>query len=155
MATITADRAATTFPVFKPLGSGTKATAYGTYSLTANPTVADIYEMCRLPAGAVVVGGEFWASDMDTNVTPTLDIDIGWASNGTEAADSDGFVNSGVLSGDAITGLKAAGSNFRPFVMSGGPFTFTAETVVTATIVAAAATFAAGTLYVRVDYVVP
>lgn len=152
--TLVGARAAASFPVFKPLGSGTLAVAWGEYDIAANVEDGDIFELCRLPAGAVVVGGAFWATDLDTG-TEALDIDIGWAANGTEAADPDGFVNTGVLTGDAITDLLAAGNNYRPFVMSSGPISFSAETVVQAEANVAAATFATGTIYVSVYYVVP
>lgn len=152
--TLTGTRAASTFPVFKPQGAGALAVAYGSYAVAANVEDGDIFELCRLPAGAVVVGGAFWATDLDTG-TEALDIDIGWAGNGTNAADADGFVNSGVLTGDVITDLLAAGNNYRPFVMSAGPITFAAETVVQAEANVAAATFASGTIYVAVYYVVP
>jgi hypothetical protein len=33
--------------------------AWGTYTLTANPSAADIIQFCRVPAGAVVLGGYF------------------------------------------------------------------------------------------------
>lgn len=153
MATVTGTRAASTFPVYQPTGAGILCAAYGSYSVASNPADGDIWQLCKIPAGAVVVGGYFWASDMDTG-TETLDIDVGWAANGNEAADPDGLVNAGVLTGDAITGLTAGG-NVRPFDMSAGPLTFTAETTIQAEANAAAATFAAGTIYVVVHYVVP
>lgn len=152
--TLTGARAADSFPVYRPSGAGALAVAYGTYSIAANVEDGDIFELCKLPAGAVVVGGAFWASDMDTG-TEALDIDIGYAANGVDTADPDAFVNSGILSGDAITDLIPAGHNYRPFVMSAGPVTLSAETVVQAEANVAAAAFAAGTIYVRVDYIVP
>lgn len=152
--TLTGARAAATFPTFKPIGAGVLCAAYGSYSVAANVEDGDIFELCKLPAGAVVVGGAFYTSDMDTG-TEALDIDLGWAANGSEAADPDGFVNSGVLTGDAVTDLVAAGSNYRPFPMASGPLAFTNETVVQAEANVAAATFAAGTIYAVVYYVVP
>jgi hypothetical protein len=131
--------------------------------------------MCKVPGGSLVVGGAFWTSDMDTG-TETLDMDVGWADNGgasatrtvsdgtrytnmcnpagtTGAASPTGFVNSGVLTGDAITGLVASG-NYRPFNMADGPIYFDKDTVIQVEANAAAATFAAGTMFVRVDYIV-
>lgn len=152
--TLTGTRAAAGFPVFKPTGAGIVCAAYGSYSVAANVEDGDIWELCKLPAGAVVIGGAFWASDMDTG-TETLDIDVGWAGNGAEAASAAGFVNSGVLTGDVNTDLTPAGANYRPFNMSAGPITFTRETTVQAEANAAANAFAAGTIYVVVYYVVP
>jgi hypothetical protein len=131
---------------------GTLRVAYGSYAVAANVEDGDIFELCRLPAGAVVVGGAFYAGDLDTG-TEAVDIDLGWAANGVEAADPDGFVNAGVLSGDAITDLLAAGSNYRPFPMTSGVQSFSAETVVQAEANVAAATFAAGTITAVIYYI--
>lgn len=152
--TLTGTRAAADFPVFQPRGAGALAVAYGTYAVAANVEDGDIFELCKIPAGAVVVGGFFSTGDLDTG-TEVLDIDLGWAANGAEAADPDGFVNSGVLTGDAITDLLAAGSNMRPFPMATGPLTFTAETTIQAEANVAANAFAAGTIYACVFYIVP
>lgn len=154
MATTTGTRAAASFPVFTPNGSGYLCAAYGSASITANPTAADIFQLCKIPKGAIVVGGSFWTSDLDTG-TEALDIDVGWADNGAEAADPDGLVNSGVLAGDAVTDVVAAGSNFRPFPMAAGPLTFTKNTTIQAVFNAPANAFAAGTIFVVVHYVVP
>ena len=158
MATSTATRAAATFPVFKPVGAGVLCAAYGQLEVIANPSANDVFELCRIPKGAVVVGGWIRSDDLDTNATETLDLDVGWAANGTDAADPDGFGNLGVMGTDTVAGIKPeAGYNF-PFggvLITDGPKAFAAETVVTVTVVAAAATFAAGTLSVVVNYVVP
>lgn len=165
MANFTAARADGTFPgPFSPVGSGILCAAYGTYALTANPTIADVGQMCRLPAGAVVVGGHLYAADIDTNATETLDIDVGWAANGGsgtyDAADSDGLGNFGVINGDAfatgnISNVTGVNYPLNGLLATGVLPSFTAETIVTVTFVAAAATFAAGSVSVVVYYVVP
>lgn len=158
MATFTADRARPTFPAYKGLGAGNLNCAYGVIEVAANPVAADVYEMCRLPAGAVVVGGWIRSDDLDTNATETLDLDIGWLANGAEAADTDGFGNLGVQGTDTVAGIKPeSGYNyeFGGTLITDGPRTFTRETVVAVTCVATAATFAAGTLSVGVYYITP
>ena len=79
--------------------------ATGTYTFAANPTAADIVELCVLPAGARIVGGFIYSQDLDTG-TETLDIDLGWTANGGsgtyDAADPDGLGNLGVWNGDAF-----------------------------------------------------
>lgn len=157
MATFTATRAASTFPVTAITG-GVMNVAWGTIEVAANPVAADVYEMCRLPPGAVVVGGYIYSDDLDTNATETLDLDIGWLANGTEAADPDGFGNLGVLGTDTVAGIKPESGYQYPFggkLITDGPQSFTAETVVAVTCVATAATFAAGTLSLVVHYYVP
>ena len=103
--TLTATRAADTFPVFTPTGAGLMCAAYGTYAIGAAVEDGDIFEMCKVPAGAVVLGGWFYGADLDTG-TEVLDMDIGWAANGGagtyDAADPDGLGNLGVLTGDAF-----------------------------------------------------
>lgn len=158
MATFTATRAASTFPAFQNVGAGALSCAYGTIEVAANPVAADIYEMCRIPAGAVVVGGRILSDDLDTNATETLDLDVGWLANGTEAADPDGFGNLGVMTTDTVAGVKPEGGynfSFGGKLITDGPQTFSAETVIAVTCVATAATFAAGTLSVVVYYVNP
>lgn len=165
MANFTAARAASTFPgPFSPTGSGIVCAAYGTYALTANPTIADIGQMCKLPAGAVVIGGHLYAADLDTNATETLDIDVGWAANGGsgtyDAADPDGLGNFGVINGDAFaTGnvSNVVGVNYplNGLLATGVLPSFTAETTIQVVFNAAAATFAAGSISVVVFYVVP
>ncbi len=157
MTTFTAARAASTFPVAKP-GGGAMAVAWGTIEVAVNPVAADIYEMCRIPAGAVVVGGYIYSDDLDTNATETLDLDIGWLGNGTEVADPDGFGNLGVMTIDTVAGIKPEAGYQFPFggkLITDGPQSFSAETVIAVTTVATAATFAAGTLSVVVQYYVP
>jgi len=158
MTTFTATRAASTFPAFRASGSGVLCAAYGTIEVTANPVANDVYEMCRIPAGAVIVGGRIYSDDLDTNATETLDLDVGWLANGVEAADPDGLGNLGVFTTDTVAGIKPeAGYNFAlgGKLVTDGPQAFSAETVIAVTCVATAATFAAGTLSVVIEYVVP
>lgn len=156
MATLTADRAKSTFPVFKGEGSGAVCAAWGKYTLAVNPTAADIIEFVRLPAGAVVIGGWLRGEDIDTG-TETLDIDIGWATNGVEAADPDGFGNFGVITGDVVTEWKPEVSIMLPLngVLKSGPVAFTKETIVQGVVNAAAQAGGTGVLWLCVLYLVP
>lgn len=157
MATLTATRGASTFPVFQAIGAGIVCAAYGSYEFTVNPTIADVVELCRVPPGAVILGGFLRGEDLDTNGAPTFDIDIGYAANGAVAADPDAFGNFGVLNGTAVANYLPEGGYLIPLngTLKDGPVALTRETTITATVVAAAATFAAGTITVVVNYVVP
>jgi hypothetical protein len=158
MATTTGTRAADTFPAYVGMGAGALCAAYGSYDLAANPTIADVHKICKLPRGAVVLGGFMRAEDIDANATETLDIDVGFLDNGVEATDSDAFGNFGVgAGGDAVTGYLPEGGTLLPLngTLKDGPVTLHGDTVVTLTFVAAAATFAAGTITVVVHYVCP
>ena len=155
MATLIADRAKASFPVSKFSGAGILSVAYGAYTLAANPTAADIVQFCRLPAGAVVLGGYLRGEDIDSG-TETLDIDIGWAANGVEAADPDGFGNFGVITGDVITEWKTEVSIFMPLngVLKSGPVTFTNETIIQGVVNAAAQAGGTGVIWLQVWYTV-
>jgi hypothetical protein len=151
MATLSATRAADGFQQ----AGGEFRVAWGTYSLAANPTAADIIEFCKIPAGATVVGGHIYAVDLDTNATEELDIDIGWAANGVDAADPDGFGNLGVITGDAIAGYTAVASSIIPLqgkLISDGPVTFSAETTIQAVVNVDAATGGTGRITAVVYY---
>jgi len=112
--TLTATRGATGFPIAGPSLAGVLQCAYGSYTIGAAVEDGDIFEMCWVPAGAVVVGGMFYGADLDTG-TETLDMDLGWAANGGsgtyDAADPDGLGNLGVLTGDVF-----AAGNVSPVV---------------------------------------
>lgn len=151
MATLTATRAASTFPVSSFAGAGVVQAAYGHYDVAANPSANDIAQLCKVPAGAVVLGGWLRVEDLDSNATETLDIDVGWTD------DPDGFGNFGVLNGDAVTNYLPEGGILLPLhgTLGNGPVTFSAETTISATFIAAAATFAAGTISLVVLFVVP
>lgn len=156
MATLTGPRAASTFPVPGLPEQGTLGVAWGYYNVSSAPSAADIIELCKLPAGATVIGGYLQAADLDSNATETLDLDCGWAANGTDAADPDGFGNFGVLTGDAVSELRPVAGIYLPFVnviQDSGYKTLSAITTVTVTVTGAAATLNAGYLKVVVFYV--
>jgi hypothetical protein len=123
----------------------------------------DIFEMCRVPAGAVIVGGSLYCDDLDTGIE-ALDMDLGWAANGGsgtfDSADPDGLGNLGVLTGDvfAAGNVSPTAGLIYPFsgVMADGDLpSFTAETTIQIEANAAAGTFTAGALSIVVYYVVP
>lgn len=158
MATFTAARAASTFPIAKPAVGGVMCIAQGTIAVAANPVAADFYEMLRLPAGAVVTGGWFYSADLDTNATETLDLDVGWLANGVDAANLTGFGNFGVMGTDTVAGIKSESGYQYPLggvLITTGPQAFAAETVVGINTIATAATFAAGSMSLVVYYYVP
>lgn len=154
--TLSTERVAADFPDYKPLGAGAVAFAYGVYEIAANVEDGDIFEMCRVPEGAYVIDGFVRADDLDTG-TETLDMDVGWAANGVETADPDGFGNLGVWSGDAVANIKPEAQIYYPFngVLKDGPKFFTKETIIQVEANAAANAGGTGTLYVGVYYIVP
>jgi len=156
MATYTTTRGGSRFPVGSAAPGGVAQVAVGVYNYASNIAANSIIEFCRVPRGACVYGGYVQASDLDTNGTEELDFDIGWAANGTDNADTDGFGNFGTLTGDASVHLPVAGlwMPFANIIQSPGFKVFSAETVITGVVNTDAATFTAGTLKVVVNYIV-
>ena len=161
--TLTAARAAASIPVFKPIGSGLVCAAYGTYAIGAAVEDGDIFEMCKVPAGAVIVGGMFYGADLDTG-TETLDMDIGWAANGGDGtydeADPDGLGNLGVLTGDAFAAGNVSPVAGLMYPLSGILATgvlpsFTRETMIQIEANAAGNAGHTGSVSLVVFYVVP
>lgn len=161
MTTFTALRADNRFPVAGVGHGGSVKYAYGEIDVAVNPVAADVYEMCRVPAGAVIIGGWFRGDRLDTNATETLELDVGWAANGGsgtfDAVDADGLLDTGVMTGDVFALGNVANVTGYNYPLNGklveGIFPeFTKETVIQLTTVVTAATFAAGTLSVMVLY---
>lgn len=93
-----------------------------------------------LPKGAVVVGCTIAATDMDTNGAPALAIDVG------DASVEDRFI--------AASTVGQAGTLSTALARAGFLYKYTSETLISAFIKTAAATGAAGTLYVAIEYFV-
>lgn len=158
--TLTAKRAADGFPVAGPGDGGTLKIAYGSYEVAANVEDGDIFEMCKIPAGATIVGGWFIMDDLDTGAE-ALDMDLGWAANGGsgdfDSADPDGLGNFGTLTGDAFANPSVApvAGNVIPVsgvFVDGDLPTFTKETMIQVEANTAATTFAAGGMSVVIYY---
>jgi hypothetical protein len=157
MATLTGSKGAATVSPYSGIGAGNLCVAYGHYDFAANPTAADVINLCRLPRGAVVLSGWYSLEDIDSNASEEVDIDIGYPTNGVDVADPDAFGNFDVVTGDVVAGYNVVAGTLMPLrgVLTNGPLTLSAETIVQAVVNVDAATFAAGTLYVIVHYVTP
>ena len=153
MATVSADRAAATFPIPKPGGGGAVAFHYGVYEIASALSKNDIVEFCRLPA-CQVIDGFLRGDDLDTG-TEALEVDVGHAANGTESADADAFLNSGVLSGDGVAELAPDAQIHARFgnVLKDGPYSLSAETTCQGVVTAAAASGGTGTLWAGFYYI--
>lgn len=149
MTALTSTRGASGFPVALAFGAGNLGVSYGAYDLATEPAAGDTLTICKLPAGAVVLGGWLRCEDIDTG-SETNDIDVG------TAVDPDAFGNFGILNGAAVTNYLPEGGILVPLhgTLKDGPVTISAETDVIVTFVDDAATFAAGTITVVVLYAV-
>lgn len=160
MATYTATNAASGVPVAGHGSAKTKKQAHGVYNVAASLAVGDIIRLCRVPKGAIVTGGRFYGTKMETTSSgAALDMDIGWEANGTDAVDADGFGNLGVLHTPAVTGIKPEADVFSyplaGVLFTAGPKTFAAETIISAIVVASATSWASGYVGAVVDYELP
>ena len=115
--------------------NGEMRSCWATREIAANPTNGDTITFFKIPAGTTVHGGWLRGDDIDTG-TETFECDIGDASSATR------FLDSGVLTGDVITGTKPEAGICTPLfgTLKDGPYTYTADTDIIGTVQAAAAT---------------
>lgn len=114
---------------------------WGTYEIATALSAADTITMFTVPAGTTLFGGKLVGDDLDTG-TEALELDVGIAGN------ADKFLNSGVISGAAVTGTKPeVGISIDLFgEFKDGPITVTTDTDVIVTVTAAANAGGTGTL---------
>lgn len=107
-------------------------------TLALNDTAQFFY----MPKGAVIQSASLRASTpLDTNGAPTLTLDVGDATTAAR------------IFSQSLAGSAASGSDQVP-VFSCLGFQFTADTLIFATVHAAGATKAAGTLRLRIDFTI-
>lgn len=122
---------------------GNMKVSYGEVALTGTITTADAATICNLPVGAIVVGVTLEASDMDTNGTPTLTLNVGDAGSATR------YFAGSTAGQTGVTGVATAASGLFYQI------TGTSDTAVRVAVAANAATSADGTVRVAVMYVLP
>lgn len=151
--TTTTARAATTYPVAGAAVKGALQFSLGSHTFaTGDDEAGDVFLMCKVPAGATVIGGYVQGKDLDTG-TEALDIDCGWTANGTEAAAPAGFGNFGLWSGDVVTDVRPEVGifyNLGGVLYTTGSQYFTNETTIALTVNVAAGTLGGGKITVVV-----
>lgn len=128
------------------LPTGFVHTMAAKFTITTALAQDDVVKMLRLPAGATVVEGRLKATDIDTG-TEALDIDIGWAANGVDSADPDGYGNLGVWTGDSNNDFAFAND-----LWTNGPRTFTVPTDIQLDVNTAANAGGTGTIWMVIQY---
>jgi len=146
MATYQSDQYAQNLTYNGIVPSGVVHRVAAKFTITTALAVNDVVKMLRLPAGATVVEGRLKATDIDTG-TETLDIDIGWAANGVDVADEDGYGNLGVWTGDSNNDFA-----FGNDLWTTGPRTFTVPTDIQLDVNAAANAGGTGVIWMIIDY---
>lgn len=121
-------------------GLSNLSVAWATYEIATNPADNDTMTMFTLPAGTTVHAGWLKGDDLDSGTD--LEIDVGDASSSTR------FLNSAVLSGDAVTGTKPeVGISISLFgTLKDGPYTYTTDTNIILTEKVNAGTGGTGTI---------
>jgi hypothetical protein len=122
------------------LGGRSVHVGRGEYTSTVAITTADTIAMFDLPPRARVVGGFLKATDMDTNGTPTIALNVGIA--GTPAL----FF--------AASNVAQAGTAANTLAATGYDYTTTAKTPVIITPSTNAATFANGVITLVLEFIV-
>lgn len=121
-------------------GAGNVNVAYAEVVCSAAPSTSDTLNFFYLPANARILAATLESTDMDTNGTPTLAINIGDSGSATRLFSASTVGQAGTAAvASAVTGLH---------------YKTTAKTLITGVASANAATGAAGSLYLSVLYVV-
>lgn len=121
-------------------GAGNVNSAYFEVTCSAAPSTTDTINFGYLPANARILAATLEATDMDTNVSPTLAINVGDSGSATRLFSASTVGQAGTASvASAVAGLH---------------YKTTAKTLITGVASANAATGAAGTLYLSILYVV-
>jgi hypothetical protein len=114
--------------------------AYAEIACTAAPSTTDALQFFYLPAGARVLQATLEATDMDTNVSPSLTLNIGDAGSATRLF--------------SASTVGQAGTSSTAVAVTGQGYKYTSKTLITGVAQANAATGAAGTVYLTILYVV-
>lgn len=120
-------------------GGNVKA-LFSTVVCAASPATTDTINFGYLPANARVLLAVLESTDMDTNGTPLLAINVGDSGSAARLFSASTVGQAGTLS----TAIAVAGAGNK----------YTSKTLITGVASANAATGAAGTLYLTVFYVV-
>lgn len=125
-------------------GLGNTVILWGEYEIATALSAADTVTFFEAPAGFTCLMGWLIGDDLDSGIE-TLEIDVG------DSSDTDRFLNSGVITGDAVTEVKPVASIWLPLTGIGilSPHTYTSATNVIGTFVAAAASGGTGTIGLR------
>ena len=123
-----------------PSISGCVMSAYADVTCSSAPSTSDTINFFYLPAGARVLQATLESTDMDTNGSPTLTLNVG------DSGDADRLF--------AASTVGQAGTASTAVAVTGQGYKYTSKTLITGVANANAATGAAGTVSLSVLYVV-
>lgn len=159
MTVFKAVRSTENFPISSPSIAGVMCCSYGIihFPLSNHPQTGDIIEMCRIPAGATIIGGRLCSGQLDQESLAEFEFDMGWADNGVEPASSDGLGNLGEAVAPPFACYKFEEGYMMPLqgdFMRDGPLTFTNKTIIQVTIIAGANNPIAGNMSMMVYFTI-
>lgn len=122
-------------------GHGLKAVV-GVFALTAALAINDVIQSPTIPKGATIIDVMVASTDLDTNGTPTITLDVGYS------GDQDYFI--------AASTVAQAGGAVRASAPTAAPLTLTQNDTVNVTVKAGPATGATtGTVSIAVLFLPP
>lgn len=140
MATYNSANISNNLPVSTHGLGGEVQNAYASVACAASPSTADTLNFFYLPANARILSAVLKSSDMDTGGSPSLTLNIGDAGSATR------YFSASVVG--------EAGTVDRAMAATGQFYKTTAKTLITGVAAANAATGAAGTVELAIQYVV-
>src|SRR5262245_15857641 len=172
MATFVATRAGVTRPTVNVGWANDSKTQWGAIAITAKPSQNDVFQMLRLPKGALVYGGRLRGDKIDSSASgsASLQVNIGFdkavvIQGGTNAgvtvtasSTSNALASTWSLGPDAaaVTGYKPDADvrnlPLGSLLLTDGPLLTTDETVVSVTIVTSCLALTTGDMILEVDY---
>lgn len=115
---------------------------FGSYTIGTALSASDTVNFFTAPAGFTPLYGFLQGADLDTGIE-TLEIDIGISGDTTK------YLNSGVITGDAVTEVKPVAGIWMPLaeeLFTVKPTAFTSDTDIIGTWTAAAASGGTGVI---------
>lgn len=108
------------------------------YTFTATPALNDVVQMVKIPAGAKILDIVLTSTDIDTNGSPTVVLDVG------DGSDTDRFIDGSTIG--------RTGGVERLNAHAGHLYEYTADDTIDVLIQAGPATGAVGTFKLAVTY---
>lgn len=120
--------------------AGNVKAVHWSVSCTAAPTTSDAIQFGYVPKNARVILAVLESTDMDTNGSPSLTINVG------DSGDADRLF--------AASTVGQAGTLSSAIAVAGGGYKYTDKTLITGVAAANAGTGTSGTLYLSLFYVI-
>jgi len=122
---------------FKNFPQGNMGVRMAEYTVTAALAGSDVIQMCDVFKGETVVGVMLTTTDLDTNGSPAIVLDVGYGS------DANGLIDGSTIGQAGGTASSFAVGNATHGSTASAPITFTADDTIDVTVATAPGTGAA------------